>query len=577
MRAWPRIAAKRGAATGRGLLVCAWVLGVACIDPPPPELPEGANAVDPDAPVQVWPGKRIPELYRPGDVRAFECRQSGRLIGRSWGRYEGPVEGEGRTLYRFSTRIELELPGRPPVRSEGEIVVDERGDLVSGLERSDAAELRFAVADGTIRLESGNEHEDLSFPAGTAYMAYMATLHEELMFATRPLETGEMQLRLVSLSGALPTEWEGRVVDRGGGKIEIDTNLGEVVELEEGRLRRVAVEADELVIEAVTPPPAWPAWKIAGPKTLRYEKPAGSVFSLREVELPGRPGDPKLFGEVLVPKEANKGLPGVLFVAGSGLSDRYGFAGPPAVDLGSHEITDALGNAGFVVLRYDERGYGRSEKGELSWDGQLEDARRALRTLMVQPEVDPDRIILVGHGEGGWKAMRLVLERKGMCRGVALLGSPGRRYREIIEAMAETTIQQLDAGMREEARKQHRALIDRLEAGKDAPAEFRDQAKWLQGILQEDPTKLVAKLDCPLWVAQGGKDFEMDPGEEPQALARAAKRAKKSVQVKHYPQLDHLFKHEPEASRPRRYLEDRRVDAAFLEDLTTWAKKRAGR
>jgi pimeloyl-ACP methyl ester carboxylesterase len=247
------------------------------------------------------------------------------------------------------------------------------------------------------------------------------------------------------------------------------------------------------------------------------------------------------------------------------------------VDLGSHEITDALGNAGFVVMRYDERGYGKSEKGELSWEGQLEDARRALRTLLVQPEVDPDRIILVGHGEGGWKAMRLVVERKGMCRGIALLAAPGRPYREIIEAMAETTIQQLDAGMREEARKQHRALIDRLESGEEAPAEFRDQAKWLQGILKEDPATLVAKLDCPLWIAQGGKDFETDPGAEPQALVRAARRAKKQAQVEHYPQLDHLFKLEPDASRPRRYLEDRRVDTAFLDALTAWAKKRAGR
>jgi pimeloyl-ACP methyl ester carboxylesterase len=559
----------------RGLLVVVAALASACIDPPPPELPGGAAAVDPDAPVEVWAGKPVPALYRRGEVRGFEARQSGKLIGRSWGRYEGPVEVEGATLHRFSTRIELELPGRPPVRSEGEIFVDAQGELVSGFERSDAAELRFSVKDDTLRLEAGREHEDLSFPPGTAYMAWMVTLHEELMFGTRALETGDMQLRLVSLSGATPTEWEGHVVDRGGGKVEIDTNLGEVVELEEGRIRRIAVEADELVIDAMSPAPPWPEWKIAGPTTLRYETPADATFTLREVELPGRPGEPALFGEVLVPKGGGKGVPGVLFVAGSGLSDRYGFAGPPAVDLGSHEITDALGNAGFVVLRYDERGFGRSEDGALSWDGQLEDARRALRTLLVQPEVDPDRIILVGHGEGGWKAMRLVVERKGMCRGIALLASPGRRYREIIEAMAEATIQQLDPKARAEARKQHQALIDRLEKGEDAPAEFRNQAEWLQGILKEDPAKLVAKVDCPLWIAQGGKDFETDPDAEPQALVRAAKRAKKKVQVQHYPQLDHLFKLEPEASRPRRYLEDRRVDAKFLEDLSTWAKKRA--
>ncbi len=499
------------------------------------------------------------------------------LIGRSWGRYEGPVERGGQQLHRFATRIELELPNRPPVRSEGEIIIDAGGELVSGFERSDGAQLSFSVDGGVLVLESGAERDEVGFAPGTAYMAYMATLHEELMFATRELRTGEMQLRLISLSGGMPTEWSGRVIDRGGGKIEIETNLGERVELQAGRIQRIEVEADELEVRAVQPAPGWPTWKIAGPRTLRYVPPQGARFDRREVELPGRPGEPRLFGELLVPEAGRGKRPGVLFVAGSGLSDRHGFAGPPAVDLGSHQITDALANAGFLVMRYDERGFGMSEAGELSWDGQLEDARRALRTLLVQPEVDPKRVILVGHGEGGWKAMRLVVERKGMCRGIALLAAPGRKYKDILAATAEVTISQLDPRTREEARKQHQDLIQRLEAGTDVPAEFRAQAKWLQGVLAEDPAKLVAKVDCPLWIAQGDKDFEVDPGRAPQALARAAKQHKKKHEVVHYPDLDHLFKLEPEASRPRRYLEDRPVDDAFLAELVGWARKRAER
>ena len=546
----------------------------ACIEPPPPELPEGAAGGDPAAPVVVWPGKRVDELFRKGELRAYEFRQAGKSIGRSWGRYEGPA-GEGE--FRFRTRIELELPERPPVRSEGEIVVDATGELVRGYERSDAAQLDFRVERGLLRIEAGAEHEELSFEPGTAFMAYMATLHEELMFATRELETGDMELRLVSLSGGVPTAWTGKVVDRGVGGVEIETNLGERVEMRDGKLERIVVEADQLEVVALNPAPTWPEWSIEGPKTLRYSMPEGAKFERREVELPGRPGEPELYGEVLVPKGSKKPRPGVLFVTGSGQSDRYGFGGPPPVDFGFHEITDALAEAGFVVLRYDERGYGRSAKGPLSWEGQLEDTRRALRTLLVQEEVDPKRVVLVGHGEGGWKAMRMVNERKGMCAGVALLATPGRKYRAILETTAEATIARLQPGDREEARKQHAKLIAQLESGADVPVEFEGQRDWLRGLLKEDPARLVAKVDCPLWIAQGEKDFETDPGRATPALVKHAKKAKRKYRVAQYPTLDHLFKDEPGTSRPRRYLEDRPVDPAFLRDLTRWATERAGR
>ena len=45
----------------------------------------------------------------------------------------------------------------------------------------------------------------------------------------------------------------------------------------------------------------------------------------------------------------------------------------------------ALAQAGMVVLRFDERGFGTSADGPISYLGQLEDARRGLRTLDLVP------------------------------------------------------------------------------------------------------------------------------------------------------------------------------------------------
>jgi hypothetical protein len=79
-------------------------------------------------------------------------------------------------------------------------------------------------------------------------------------------------------------------------------------------------------------------------------------------------------------------------------------------------------------------------------------------------------------------------------------------------------------------------------------------------------------------VAQGSKDFEVDPDKDALALVRAAKRAKLAVEFKRYDDLDHHFKPEPERSSPERYLSsDRQVDPGFVADLVAWSKGVAGR
>jgi hypothetical protein len=119
----------------------------------------------------------VGELYAPGEIRGFEIHQGDRLIGRSWGRYVGP-EGEGKARrHRFETRTELLLPGRPPARAEGLLLLDDRGRLLRGHERSDAVELRFE-RDGTLlRLTDGQRHDEVLYEperTDTAFMAHSA-------------------------------------------------------------------------------------------------------------------------------------------------------------------------------------------------------------------------------------------------------------------------------------------------------------------------------------------------------------------------------------------------------------------
>ena len=66
--------------------------------------------------------------------------------------------------------------------------------------------------------------------------------------------------------------------------------------------------------------------------------------------------------------------------------------------------------AGFDVLLFDYRGYGRST-GSPSEQGTYRDARAALATLRGRPEVDCSRIFYLGESLGGAVALALALER----------------------------------------------------------------------------------------------------------------------------------------------------------------------
>jgi len=563
----------------------------ACIKPPPALPPDAISEGGKTAPTSqvVWDGLGPGDLYAPGEIRGFELHQGGALIGRSWGRYIGP-EGEAPALrHRFETRTELLLPGRPPARAEGLLLLDDRGTLVSGHERSDAAELRFTRDGKLLRLTDGEREDEILYEPerhDTAFMAHSAIFHEELMLGLRRLADGSMAWRVVSLSGGPPVEWEATLVraPRRTGELAIlRTNLGEDITLENGRLVRSNVSASNLSIEQMRGEIAWPDWTISGPPRLTYSPPTDAPFTLRELELPGRPGEPALFGELLLPTSptasptanptAPPPAPAVLWISGTGREDRHGFAGPPPVDLGGHEITDALARAGLLVLRFDERGQGKSEPGPLTFSGQLEDARRAYRTLVIQPEVDPDRILLVAHGEGGLRALALASSEGESIAGVALLASPGRPYAQVLLHQGEAGLVDVPPELREQAREQQHRMINELRAGK-IPLELSDHEDWLRETLALDPTRMVSRVAGPILLAQGDRDFEVDPEADAKALHTAAKARGKDrpVLLRRYEGLDHLFKPEPGRSSPARYREaGRAVDARFLADLTAWA------
>ena len=127
-------------------------------------------------------------------------------------------------------------------------------------------------------------------------------------------------------------------------------------------------------------------------------------------------------------------FPGILLIAGSGALDKNGTSGfvhkngpkPPTPYL---QIAQYLTERGFAVLRYDKRGVGvnytinQNVWGNATVNDLKRDSEKALNVLIMQPEVDPKRISLIGHSEGTIISPRVAIDNPTKVKNVILMGT----------------------------------------------------------------------------------------------------------------------------------------------------------
>jgi len=271
----------------------------------------------------------------------------------------------------------------------------------------------------------------------------------------------------------------------------------------------------------------------------------------------------KLSGTLTVPEHMAGAMPAVVLVHGSGAANRDEQVGPNPIFL---ELSNALSNHGFVVLRYDKRGVGRSGGNvkTMTRDDLLNDARAAIAFLRHSPDVDPHRVFVLGHSEGGELAPSLAAGGAPL-RGIALMAPPAIPLEQIV-------IQQISRGLTGTAKAKaiadERKEIAMVKAG--IPTHLVG-ATWLRTSFGIDPAEVIKKVPCPILILQGGKDFQVLAKDLPR-LVNAAKAAHRDVTVHVFPNDDHLFITVPggQPAVPAEYLAPHRVDPAMINALLAW-------
>ncbi|MGH6908870.1 MAG: alpha/beta hydrolase family protein [Phenylobacterium sp.] len=343
---------------------------------------------------------------------------------------------------------------------------------------------------------------------------------------------------------------------------------------------------------ALKPPPAAPKRPQTPAKPYPYREVEASIESAPGVVLAGTltlPPGPGPF-------------PAVAMITGSGAQDRD-------ESLLGHKpflvIADRLTRSGIAVLRYDDRGYAKST-GDFTKATIADfavDAEAASAWLRKQPGIDPKRVGLIGHSEGGIIAP-MVAARDPQVAFIVMIAGPGAPLGEVMRAQRqalgpgmgqapESTAKQQAVvdkmlaamhGSKDDAEAEARALVVLRENAATfnvAPEQFAGIAKafsskWIRDLMDYDPGPTLAKVRVPILAVNGSKDLQV-PAEQNLSAIRKATAKNRDVTAVELPGLNHLLQTAPTGAAGEYADIEETVAPIALDTISNWVVARTKR
>ena len=325
-------------------------------------------------------------------------------------------------------------------------------------------------------------------------------------------------------------------------------------------------------------------------------------YRSQDVTFPNASAGLSLAGTLTLP--AGKGpFPAVVLVSGSGPQDRDEtvFGHKPFLVL-----ADYLTRRGFAVLRYDDRGVGQSQgtRATATTADFTTDAQAALAFLRQQPGINPRRVGLIGHSEGGLIAWQAAARPAGPDFIVTLAG-PGVSGAELLlrQQADMGRAAGLDTAALGQTRRMNGALFAELrrlpatlspaEAGQQLAARLRQlapslseadartqtqrlTAPWLRYFLLTDPTPDIRQVKCPVLALNGTKDLQVAADVNLPAIEKTLQAAgNRRVTVRALPGLNHLFQTAPTGTDAEYATIEETFSPQALEIIGTWLAQQA--
>ncbi|MEV6562389.1 alpha/beta fold hydrolase [Nocardia sp. NPDC051756] len=265
--------------------------------------------------------------------------------------------------------------------------------------------------------------------------------------------------------------------------------------------------------------------------------------------------------------------PGVVLLGGGGPFDRDGTVGP---NRPLRDLAWGLASRGVAVVRFDKITHTRPEvmadPDFTMTDEYVPYAVEAVKLL--QENVDPARVFVVGHSMGGKVAPRVAAAEPSVA-GLVLLAADAEPMHHaavrVLRYLATVTPSpEADAML---------AAVTRGAAAVDSPGLSRETpsadlpfgmsgAYWLD-LRDYDQVATAAALPQPMLILQGGRDYQVTVDDD-LTRWRAGLEARADVTTRVYPADNHMFFPGAGPSTPADYEAPQHVDPAIVTDIADW-------
>ena len=366
----------------------------------------------------------------------------------------------------------------------------------------------------------------------------------------------------------------------------------------EGKLAPDLTSIDGTFTQAGTPIPLNLA-PLNDASSLELRRPQNPVkpypYREEEVAYANKAAGNTLAGTLTLPQGPGP-FPAVVLIVGSGAHDRD-------ESLLGHKpflvLSDYLTRKGIAVLRYDKRGVAKST-GNYATATTVDfaaDARAGVDFLKTRSEIDPRRIGLIGHSEGGIIAPMLAASDPDIAFIVMMAGSgvPGDQI--IVEQ--SRLISEAGGESKENAAKdaeEEREMLHLVETEKDPAtlehllgvkmaaegvpdAQIATQIRevtspWFRYFIAYDPAVALRKLTIPVLALNGSLDLQVPPALNLPAIRKALEEAgNKHFEIDELPGLNHLFQTAKTGS-PAEYGQiEETISPIALDKIATWILK----
>ncbi|MFT7598944.1 MAG: pimeloyl-ACP methyl ester carboxylesterase [Acidimicrobiales bacterium] len=266
-----------------------------------------------------------------------------------------------------------------------------------------------------------------------------------------------------------------------------------------------------------------------------------------------------------------------LLISGSGPVDRNSNAKRLSINV-MGQIASHLASNNISSLRYDKRGAGQSDGDYRStgFHDNVEDAMAALEALRARPEVDRDRVVVIGHSEGALIASVLAADKQ--LAGVALLAGAATNGKDVLRWQARQIaptlpkpVKLLMKVLRQDLVRTQMKRLGRIESSTEDVIRIqlvRLNAKWFREFMSFEPANALQHAAVPVLAMTGTKDVQVNPAD-----VALMEQSVPTPFVGHLIEdMTHLLRTEPGTASVRTYKKQARqpLNQQLTDLLTTW-------